>query len=67
MEGLSTNMYTLQMQYGQAAASLPNGFSQQLGAGAFQQQQQQQFITQQYQADLSGGIYAGQVAVTQSM
>lgn len=54
------NMYTLQMQYSQAANMTP-----QLGTGGFQQQQQQQqqYLVQQYQADM----YAGQVAATQNM
>jgi hypothetical protein len=52
------NMYTLQMQYSQAANMTP-----QLGTGGFQQQQQQQYLVQQYQTDM----YGGQVAAPQNM
>lgn len=53
------NMYTLQMQYSQAANMTP-----QLGTGGFQQQQQQQqYLVQQYQADM----YGGQATATQNM
>lgn len=66
MESMAGNMYTLQMQYSQAA-NVPNGMTPQLGAGFQQQQQQQQYMAQQYQADMSGGMYAGQVAAAQNM
>jgi hypothetical protein len=67
MDGVGANMYTLQMQYGQAA-TVPNGFQPQLGAAGFQQQQQQQqYLTQQYQPDMSNGMYAGQLTPAQNM
>jgi hypothetical protein len=69
MDGMATNMYTLQMQYGQPA-TVPNGFNPQLGAAGFQQQQQpqqQQYLAQQYQPDMSTGMYAGQLAPAQNM
>lgn len=65
MDGMPNNMYTLQMQYNQANG-MPNGMTAQLGAG-YQQQQQQQYMGQQYQPDMSGGMYAGQVAAAQNM
>jgi hypothetical protein len=66
MDGMPNNMYTLQMQYSQAT-NMPNGMTAQLGASYQQQQQQQQYMGQQYQADMSGGMYAGQVAAAQNM
>jgi len=65
MEGVPANMYNLQLQYGQTG-TMPNGFTPQLGAG-FQQQQQQQYLAQQYQPDMTGGMYAGQMAAAQGM
>lgn len=56
MDGMQANMYTLQMQYGQAG-SAPNDMTPQLGSAGFQQQQQ--YLAQQYQPDMSGGMYAG--------
>jgi hypothetical protein len=53
---MQANMYTLQMQYGQAG-SAPNGMTPQLGSAGFQQQQQ--YLAHQYQPDVSAGMYAG--------
>jgi hypothetical protein len=63
MDGMPNNLYTLQMQYSQAT-NMPNGMTGQLGAGY---QQQQQYMGQQYQPDMSAAMYAGQAAAAQNM
>lgn len=63
MDGMPNNLYTLQMQYSQAT-NMPNGMTGQLGAGY---EQQQQYMGQQYQPDMSAAMYAGQAAAAQNM